>query len=120
MVLAYIQALTKIVVILIIINIVKFERRIKTMPKYSLQTSDRLITLSEELRCIAYFRYLCMSHPVLPNSGFPADIAFHCRVLLSELEISRLNELCLLSGGDLFERISGSKTTEKSKNICQR
>lgn len=84
------------------------------MPKYSIETSDRLSMLSEDLRCIAYFRYLCMFSSVPPNSGFPEDIAFHCRVLLSELEISRLNELCLLSGGDPFGSVSTSKMTEKS------
>ena len=85
------------------------------MPKYSLQTSDRLTMLSEELRCIAYFRYLCMAHPVLPESGFPEDIAFHCRVLLGDIEISRLNELCRLSGGDPFNHALNPESTENQQ-----
>lgn len=82
------------------------------MPKYSLQTSDRLTMLSEDLRCIAYFRYLSMHHPVLPESGFSEDIVFHCQVLLNDLEISRLDELCRLSGGDPLEPVSDPQPAE--------
>lgn len=70
------------------------------MPKYSLQTSDRLCQLSNELRCIAFFRYLCSEYTFLPAAGFPEDMPTDCEVLLQDLETSRLNELCTIAGGD--------------------